>query len=109
MKENLKKIFQLLSDINDKSGGKLIESSRLSDVKENVIESLDTDFSHWDKACLYLNDIDISKEGFDKEEDFKHGIVYLGMSLLDISNDLEEIYDMLGEFNQNMLKKEGFD
>ncbi|MGX7419696.1 hypothetical protein ACWOFR_12945 [Carnobacterium gallinarum] len=63
-------------------------------------------FSHWDKACLYLSEVDVDKEGVEEEENFRHGIAYLGMSLLDISNDLEQMYDLLGELNKNLLKKE---
>ncbi|WP_169741022.1 hypothetical protein [Carnobacterium gallinarum] len=44
MKGELKELFHLFSKINDKYNEKLIDSNRLNDVKENVIESLDTDF-----------------------------------------------------------------
>ncbi|MGX7172289.1 hypothetical protein BCR24_15155 [Enterococcus ureilyticus] len=104
MKEELELVFQILSKINDKYDKSLIDPNKLEDVKENNIDSLAEDFSKWDNAISCLSKVDITKDNLEDEENYRHGIAYLGMSLIDISNDLKELYDILGELNQNMQK-----
>ncbi|MGX7150387.1 hypothetical protein [Enterococcus ureasiticus] len=107
MKEDLKFIYNFISSVNSQKANKLLKEETLADTKENVYESLDTDFTNMEIALKKLKSIDILSNNFEDEIEFKHGMAYLGMALIDISNDIAEMNDMLGELVQNLNADEG--
>lgn len=106
MKEDLKFIYNFIASVNSQKGSKLLKEETLVDTKENVYDSLDTDFANMKLAMEKLKSIDTSNNNFEDEIEFKHGVAYLGMALIDISNDLAEMNDMLGELIQNLNSDE---
>lgn len=104
MKNELKFIIDLISEINKKNESKLVDSVGLEELYENVYSEIGNDFLKWDKAVEILKEIDLESEGFEKTEQFKNGIALLGMSLVDISNNLLETNEVLIEMIQNIRK-----
>lgn len=105
MKQDLLMVIELLTKINEQYNNRLVNEEKYEDFQENVSESLDTDFSKWEKSIEYLKMVDINKENFEEEESFRHGIAYLSMALLDISNDLNEMNELVVEMVQNLQKE----
>lgn len=106
MKEDLKYTYNFIASVNSQKGNKLLKEETLVDTKENVYDSLDTDFANMKLALEKLKTIDTSNNNFENEIEFKHGAAYLGMALIDISNDLAEMNGMLSKLIQNLNSDE---
>lgn len=71
MKEDLKFMYNFIANVNSQKCNKLLKEETLIDTKENVYESLDTDFANMEIALKKLKSVDISNNNFENETEFK--------------------------------------
>lgn len=102
MKNDIELVANILLKINDKFDGELVSEEKLEELEENVLESVNTDVLNWIQAINLLKNIEFEKKNLENDKNFIQSLNLLNLSLLDISNDLMCLYEVLKDIILNL-------